>query len=50
LCIQSNTAIPQGEKPLREWASDTDHKVKKLENALDMVIVYLGRDDQTLSG
>lgn len=36
--IQSHTAIPQGQKPLREWKSDTDYKVKQLEDYLGTVI------------
>ena len=36
--IQPHTAIPQGQKPLREWKADTDHKVKQLEDYLETAI------------
>lgn len=36
--IQPHTAIPKGQKPLREWKADTDYKVKQLENYLETVI------------
>jgi len=36
--IQPQTAIPQGQKPLREWKEDTDYKVKYLEDYLEMAI------------
>ena len=36
--IRPLTAIPQGQKPLREWKSDTDYKVKQLEDYLETAI------------
>lgn len=36
--IQPHTAIPQGQKPLREWKADTDYKVKQLEDYLETAI------------
>jgi hypothetical protein len=30
--------MPQGQKPLREWKSDTDYKVKQLEDYLEAAI------------
>ena len=36
--IQTQTAIPRGQKPLREWKSNTDHKVKQLEKYLEAAI------------
>ncbi|MCB4781215.1 MAG: hypothetical protein LGB62_08425 [Sulfurovum sp.] len=35
--IQPHTAIPKGQKPLREWKSDTDHKVMQLEDYFETV-------------
>jgi hypothetical protein len=28
--IQLHTAMPQGQKPLREWKADTEYKYKRL--------------------
>lgn len=36
--IQPHTAMPQGQKPLREWKADTDYKVKQLEDYLETAI------------
>jgi len=36
--IQSHTAMPHGQKPLREWKEDTDYKVKQLEDYLETAI------------
>lgn len=36
--IQPHTAMPQGQKPLREWKADTDYKVKQLEDYLETTI------------
>ncbi len=36
--IQPHTAIPKGQKPLREWKADTDYKVKQLEDYLETAI------------
>jgi hypothetical protein len=33
--IRPSTAMPQGQKPLREWKADTDYKVKQLEDYLE---------------
>jgi len=36
--IQPHTAIPQGQKPLREWKADTDYKMKQLDTYLENAI------------
>jgi len=36
--IRPSTTMPQGQKPLREWESDTDYKVKQLEDYLEAAI------------
>lgn len=36
--IQPHTAMPEGQKPLREWKADTDYKVKQLEDYLETAI------------
>ena len=36
--IQPHIAIPQGQKPLREWKADTDYKIKQLEDYLETAI------------
>ena len=36
--IQPHTAIPKGQKPLRDWKADTDYKVKQLEDYLETAI------------
>ena len=36
--IQSHTAVPIDQKPLREWKADSDYKVKQLDRYLDTVI------------
>jgi len=36
--IQPHTAVPQDQKPLREWKADTEYKIKQLDNYLKNVI------------
>jgi len=36
--IQPHTAVPQDQKPLREWKADTDYKIKQLDKYLENAI------------
>jgi len=36
--IQPHTAVPKNQKPLREWKTDTDYKVKQLDHYLENAI------------